>query len=578
MLEVAQWRGKRIAIQCHVKEKVFQLNGTQVLINLVGGILLLLWGIRSVRTGIMRGYGSEIRGLMSSLSVNRLSACFSGIMLGAVLQSTTATALLACSFVGASQLSLAAGLALMLGADFGATFAAKLFSTGISAYWPLTFLLGYLLFVLGSEQQVRIRYTGRALMGLGLVLLALTQIGEGVESVGRSETIRDLILATSAEPVIALLTGALVTWLIHSSLATILLVAALAGSGIASAESFLPFVLGVNLGAALPALSATIGQSIEARRLPVGNFIYRTLAVFTTLPFLSLVMPWLSRLTVVPAEQIIYAHMIFNAGLCVVFIFTVKLMSALLKKVLPAVRPEPEDTWAPRALDSALHETPSVALGMAARESLRMGDLVESMMSDTLTALRNNDLQLRSTIIDNDDRVDLLHESIKLFLTQLSRAELEQSESIRAIDIITFTTNLEHVGDIIDKNLMDLVEKKARDNLEFSDEGWQELSDMHTRIMDTLRLSLSVFLSQDFDDARELVARKDQFRSLELKSVELHLERMRSGEINSIQTSALHLDLLRDFKRINSHLTSAAYPILDRAGALYKSRLMKPAH
>ncbi len=552
------------------------MNGTQVLINLIGGVLLLLWGIRAIRTGVMRGFGSDIRDFMSRLSANRLTSCFTGSVLGTVLQSTTATALLACSFVASEQLSLSSGLALMLGADVGATIAARIFSTGVSGLWPLAFLMGYLLFNFAGDERATMRNSGRILLGFGLVLLALQQIGLGVVLVGQSETIRELIVAASSEPIIAVLTGALVTWIIHSSLATILLVVALASSGIVGPEAFLPYVLGINLGAALPAISASAGLSVEARRLPVGNLLFRAVGVAVTVPALPWLRQWLVELSPDPGLQIIYGHMLFNLAICLLFLPTIRPMAALLKSLMPTDVLDNEDSWAPRRLDAALYETPSVALGTAARESLRMGDLVEQMLADTLTALKGNNLALQKNIIENDDKVDLLHESVKLFLTRLTKGELDSADSLRAIDIITFTTNLEHVGDIIDKNLMDLVEKKSRDNLEFSSEGWQELSDMHHRIMDTLKLSLSVFMSQDFDDARELVARKDQFRALELKSVELHLERLRSSEIKSIQTSALHLDILRDFKRINSHLTSAAYPILDRAGALYKSRLVKP--
>jgi phosphate:Na+ symporter len=216
-----------------------------------------------------------------------------------------------------------------------------------------------------------------------------------------------------------------------------------------------------------------------------------------------------------------------------------------------------------------------VALAMAARETLRMGDLVEDMLAKTLCVLEQNDDQLRREVEVSDDHVDQLHEAIKLYLTRLSRNELDDEDSRRAVDIIAFTTNLEHVGDIVDRNLMELAAKKIRNQLHFSADGLEDLKEIHAHLMETVRLSLTVFINQELGTARALLARKDQLREMELSSTERHLARLRSGEVASIETSALHLDVVRDLKRINSHLASVAYPILDRAGALRPSRLRR---
>jgi phosphate:Na+ symporter len=216
-----------------------------------------------------------------------------------------------------------------------------------------------------------------------------------------------------------------------------------------------------------------------------------------------------------------------------------------------------------------------VALAMAARETLRMGDIIEEMLAKSLRVLEDNDDRLRREVEASDDELDQLHEAIKLYLTRLSRGELDDEDSRRAVEIIAFTTNLEHVGDIVDKNLMELAAKKIRNRLHFSAEGLADLKEIHAHLMETVRLSLTVFINQELDTARALLARKDQLREMELSSTERHLARLRSGKVASIETSALHLDVVRDLKRINSHLTSVAYPILDRAGALRPSRLRR---
>ncbi len=218
-------------------------------------------------------------------------------------------------------------------------------------------------------------------------------------------------------------------------------------------------------------------------------------------------------------------------------------------------------------------ETPAVAIANGARETLRMGDLVAKMLGRTLDVFRNDDRKLLREIEQMDDGVDGLHEAIKLYLTEVSRESMDARDQKRSIDVITFTTNLEHVGDIIDKNLMELAAKKIKNKLRFSNEGFAEIERMHRRLMGNLDLALNVFISGEVPMARRLLEEKVAFRELERAASESHLERLRSGKLESLETSSLHLDVLRDLKRINSHLTSVAYPILDAAGELERTRL-----
>jgi phosphate:Na+ symporter len=231
----------------------------------------------------------------------------------------------------------------------------------------------------------------------------------------------------------------------------------------------------------------------------------------------------------------------------------------------------------PRYLDESAKDLPSVALSLAARETLHMGDIVETMLRRAMEALETGDARLCAEIQEMDDQVDDLYEAIKLYVTDVSRESLEAGESRRAVEIITFTTNLENVGDAIDKSLLDAALKKIKKRKMFSPEGMTELRRMHAYVLDTASLALTVFMDRDVDAARLLLERKDAFRALEQEGTQSHLERLRGGRPESVETSALHLDILRDLKRINSHLSSIAYPILDAAGQLRKTRLKKSA-
>ena len=425
----------------------------------------------------------------------------------------------------------------------------------------------------GEKRSPRIKHVGRILIGFALLLVALKVIGTASSSLGNSEVVSLVLTAMADEPFLAVLVGTALTWVAYSSVAVVLLVSTLAAAGAFPPESLMTIVLGVNLGAALPALSSTIAEPVSARRIPLGNLVFRFLGVVTCWIALPWLQPELLRLVSAPAQQVVLFHVFFNGALCLISIFFIGPVAALTEKILPEPRADLTDDG-PRHLDEHLLETPSLALSMAARETLRMGDIIEDMLAKTIRVFRDDDKALLGEVEAQEDQIDELYEAVKLYLMRLSRDELDDDESRKSIEIITFTTNLEHVGDIIDKNLMELAAKKIKGKLNFSDQGLSELADVHAMLMETVRLSLSVFISQDAQQARALMARKDQFRKMELEGTEWHLERLRSGMIESIETSSLHIDMLRDFKRINSHLTSVAYPILSRRGELRSSRLV----
>ena len=552
------------------------MTGTDILITVLGGITLLLWGCRMVRTGVLRGYGGEFRQLIARWSGSRFYALGAGIMTGTALQSSTAAALLIGSFVGQGAIGTAMALAIILGADFGSAFAALIFSSGIANVWPFAAFLGYVLHTAYDKKSVALKNIGRILIGLGILLLGLRLIGSAASELSSSTVIANLIEAAAAEPVIAILIGALLTWMAYSSIAIVLFAVTLASAGVLPPEHLFPLILGVNLGGALPALTATWSDAPSVRRIPLGNLMFRAFGVIAAVPLLAPVSALIAGSGLSPGAQIIGFHLAFNAALCLFFIGFTGPIARLLEYVVPTVIRD-DAASGPRYLNVALISTPSAALGAAARETLHMGEIVEDMLAKTMQLLESNDPALIDSVASKDDEVDDLHEAIKFYLTKLLRDELNDADSQRAVDIISFTTNLEHVGDIVDKNLLELANKKRRHRLKFSSDGLDELKTMHARVMDTFHLSLNVFMSGEPDGARQLLARKTELRDLELSGTEQHIERLRQGQVESIVTSAIHLDVLRDFKRINSHLTSVAYPVLERAGELRPSRLKKKA-
>jgi phosphate:Na+ symporter len=544
--------------------------GSIVLLDLMGGVALLLWGLHMVRSGIMRAFGSELRRVLGAALHNRFLALLAGIGVTALLQSSTATGLLMTSFAARGLVELVPGLAVMLGANIGTTLIVQALSFDVSALAPLLFLVGLLAFNFGGRTVTR--DLGRVAIGLGLMLLSLHILIDTLAPAENAPSVRIVLAAITSEPVLCVLFAAVLTWAAHSSAAVVLLVMSLAYSHFVSPVAALALVLGANLGSAINPLLEGSRTNLAGRRLPVGNMLNRLVGVALVLPFLQPIADIFTRFDPNPARMAADFHTVFNVVLAAAFVFVLDGVAKLLVWLLPESAKQP-DPSVPLYLDEGAIRTPSVALACAARETLHMGDVIEAMLKQAMTALLSNDRKLAAEVSRMDNIVDRLDEAIKLYVTKVTRESLDDREGARAMEIIAFAINLEHIGDIIDKNLMELAAKKIKHKYEFSKEGAAELEAFHKRILENLKFAFSVFINQDVPTARKLIEEKTQLRAAELGSADSHLARLREGRPESIETSSLHLDILRDLKRIHSHICSVAYPVLEVAGELQPNRL-----
>jgi len=546
------------------------ISATLLLVNLIGAAALLLWAMRMVRTGTTRAFGGRLRQVLGRRLDNRVKAFLAGLGVTALLQSSTATCLMTASFAGRGLVIGASALAVMLGADVGTTLVAQVFSLEIGWLSPLLIIAGLVAFQ--AARRKRTRDIGRLLIGLGLMLLALRLIVSGSGPIRDSAMVAELVGSLENEPLLAILLLALLTWLAHSSLATILLVCSLVTAGVVSPALVIPLVLGANLGGALPPLTATAGAAPAARRVALGNALFKLVGCVAVAPFVAQAAALVAMIDSDPVRQVVNFHTAFNLALSIVFIFLVGPVSGLTERWIPD-RLLSGDPGEPRYLDRTAIDEPTVALAHAGRETLRIADILDEMLRRSMDTLRMDDSEQLAAVSAMDDTVDRLFEATKLYLVDISRNALGEEEGRRCSDIMAFATNLEHVGDIIDKNLMELAAKKIKYRLRFSEEGLKEIGDLHRRVQENLKLATSVFVSGDRALARKLLAEKEHFRDLEREAAESHHRRLKVGRPESIETSSLHLDILRDLKRINSHLTSVAYPILEQAGELRATRL-----
>jgi phosphate:Na+ symporter len=542
----------------------------KILLNLLAGVALLVWGTHIVRTGILRIWGGDLRRLLRESVSNRYAAFAAGLSITALIQSSTATAVMVASFVGQGLIATAPALAVMLGADVGTALMTLVFSFDLSWLSPFFIFLGVTLFMRRESSQIG-RF-GRILIGLGLIILALQLIVLAAQPLTRGAGVKVIFGSLTGDVLLDMLVAAVFTMLSYSSLAVVLLTATLATSKVISLHVALGLVLGANLGSGLLAMLNTVTSSPEARRVTLGNLLFRLIGCAIIVPLLPYIEELFASAPLDDAQITVYFHLLFNVVIAVGFLFFTEKIARVAERLLPA-RHDVDDPAKARYLDASALDTPKLAIGNAAREAMRLADFIEQMLNGMLTVLKTNDRELAEKIRKMDDIVDDLYTAIKLYLTQVSREALDEKEGRRWADIVSFTINMEQVGDVVERIVTDLEEKKIDKGRSFSAAGMQEICDLHARLIGNLRLGMSVFLHGDLASAQQLLAEKVLFRDLERAYADSHIERLSINTLQSIETSSLHLDLISNLKRINSHICSIAYPILEQAGVLARTRL-----
>ena len=542
--------------------------------DLAGSVALLLWGVHMVQSGILRAFGPSLRRLVGKALAHRGKAFLAGIGVTALLQSSTATGFMVTSFAANGVVDLVPALAVMLGANVGTTLIVQLLSFDVARIAPLFVLVGVLMF--RRERTTRSRDLGRVAIGLGLMLMALHELLVLVTPYEDVPSLRMMLGAITTEPLIDVILAAALTWAAHSSVAIVLFVMSLAAKGVVPLHAAFALVLGANLGTAInPVLEGISGNDPAAKRLPIGNLLNRIVGCALALALLNVIGPALVALEPDPARAVADFHTGFNLILAALFFPFLLPFARLLRRWLPT-RIDDRDPARPLYLDESAREMPSLALVGAAREALRMADVLEAMLTGALDAIDRGDRKQVGATRRMDDVLDRLNQAIKDYLTSLDTDLLTDADHRRLSQVLAFAINLEQAGDVVENNLMAHAAKRLKRGLSFSDEGRAEIRAMLERLLVNLRTAVAVFMSEDAASARQLAAEKKIFRDLEARGTEAHFARLRAGVRESSETSALHLDLLRDLKQINAHLVAAAaYPVLDGQGELLPSRLRK---
>ncbi|TDH62252.1 Na/Pi cotransporter family protein [Dankookia rubra] len=536
----------------------------RLLLDLAGEAALLLWGLHMVQSGVQKAFGSRLRHALGVALGGRVRAFAAGLGVTAVLQSSTATALMVGSFAASGAVALAPALAAMLGGNLGTALIVQLLSFDVAAVFPGLVLVGVLAF--RRAKRARTRDLGRVSIGLGLMLLALHLMVASMAPVETSPTLRALLAALADQPLPNLLLAAAIAWAAHSSVAGVLFVASLAGSGVAAPGAAFAMVLGANLGSALnPLLEAGGDREDTARlRVPMGNLINRVLGAAIGLALLPQAVAWLQALDAAPARFVANAHLAFNLATGLLALPLLPGLARLLVRLLPDRTAA--DPGAPRYLDEAALRTPSVALANAAREVLRIADRVEAMLKASAEAFRAADRDAARAAGRLDDEVDRLHRAVHDYLSQIPRDALGEEEIRRLEEVQAFAIALEHAADVMERDLLRHAGKRLRRGAPLEEAGLQEIAELHGTLQEQLRLAIAVFMLEDAEAARALVRGKEGLRVAERDAA----RRLAAGEGDA---AGLLLDAVRDLRRVGGHIALVAHPLLERRGELLPSRL-----
>jgi len=530
------------------------------LLALFGGLALLLYGMQLIGEGLQRAAGGHLRHLLTSMTRTRLVAVASGALVTAIIQSSSATTLMLIGFVSAGLVTFPQSLGVILGADIGTTFTVQLLAFKVQELSLLLVGVGFAMTFFARRGLLK--SLGQVILGFGFIFLGMKVMNDGLAPLAENELTRQVLVALADNQFLALLVGAVLSAGMASSAATIGLMLSLGHQGLLPLAAAIPVVLGANIGTCATALAASLRSSSDARRVAVAHIAFKVLGVALVFPFISPLTSVIAQTAGDVARQIANAHTLFNVAISALFLP----FAPWAARVITALVPEEErgdNPYRTRYLDDRYLDQPALAIGQATREALRMGDVAQNMLRDAMVVLRTDNQELLEDVERRDDQLDYLDREIKLFIARLGRETMSADMAQKEIALISFIGNLENIGDIIDKNLMELARKKLYQGRRFSEAGEAELIEFHSLVSKNLERAIAGFAANDRSLAQEVLDMRPMVRQRERELRDSHLARLRRGLAESLETSEIHLDVLTNLKRISSHITALVYPILE---------------
>jgi len=524
-----------------------------LIFSLFGGLGVFIFGLNYGSKGLIRASGAKIRDLLFTLTKNRLIAVLVGIMATVILGSSTASSILLVRFASSGLILLNQALSLLLGFGVGTTIVVQIIAFRLLDYGILIVGIGFFLMHLVPK----FRNTGQAIFGLGLLFFSLKLMSLVTSNLKFLPAFDTLIAGLADYPILGIMIAALIAFLLRSSAAIIGIVLILSFDSLITLNQAIPLVLGANLGTTFSAFFAA--NTVDGRRVAYAHLLFNLIAVIIFIPFIKFIPPIISFIGGDAARQIANFHTAFNIFTAILFLPLISPFAKFLKSIIKETK---TDILRMRRLDPAFLSTPAIALGQAAREILYMADITIKMFEESMKVFQTRDNSLRKKVIEADDQVDELEESITLYLTKISEGEMDTSLSHYHRALLSAAAEIEHIGDVISKNLMTYAKKQISSGLVFSDEGFSQIGKLHEFCLTTLRMAIDGLTTKDEKLIKEAADRRELGYKMAKEFNEFHLARLKRGLKESVETSTIHLDIISDLDRINFHAAEIAEGLL----------------
>jgi len=519
---------------------------------LLGGLSLFLYGILQMSSGLEKAVGPRLRSIFEKLNSSPFRGLFIGTLVTAIVQSSSAVTVLTVTFVNAGLLTLEGALGIIFGANIGTTITAQLVAFKLTSVAPYFLFIGFLTLFFGRRKYVR--NVGEAILGFGMIFMGLSLMESSLQALRSWTPFHNAMITMGKYPILGILTGAGITGIIQSSSVTTSIVVALAAKGAIDLSSAVPIILGANIGTCVTALIASIGTNISAKRTALAHLFFNVIGVVLIFPFLNFFEKVVSITSSDVARQVANAHTLFNVIWAFVWIFFTKQYAGIIRKILPGE----ERVYKREAsfLKPQLLNTPSAALEAAKNELVRMAEIVEDMYNLTMDALFKNSTQNYKDVLTMEDITDGLKASLINYLTQLSTDSLSEGEAKELNAILRAVDDVERIADHL-TNVMEKVEVKNSERVEFTEFAWNDLSEIRELIYENIRDSFSMIKDSNVSYLDEVLIREERIDYKVRQSKENHIERIKKGICNPI-AGIIFSDLLIDLERISDHCVNIA--------------------
>ncbi|MEO0514013.1 MAG: Na/Pi cotransporter family protein [Planctomycetota bacterium] len=531
-------------------------------LNIAGGVALILFGVRFLRKALDRLLGDRLGPVMQRFAGSRIKAFFAGMGVAVIAPSSTTMSVLAVQTVREGHLPPRRVLAVMLGADVGLTVMVLLIALRLDQYSAAFLAAGVVLFQFTRAR--RSRGVGQLLLSLGFIFMGISTISATASSVSPEGDLIDLLTIASHYPFLLAAIAAVLAIVLQSSTASIGLAMGLAAADLGELNPMtlaVPVVIGANVGTGVT-LTIIAGALPAARRLALGNLLFKTVTAVVLLGITTAVVAGIDALPLNLDRKIAFTHSGFNLAMAIVFLPLINLVYHLVYRLVPEPITDADAPFAPKFLNNAHIDGLSIATGQSRQEIMRVSALVRGMFDDLWLALLKRDPQLAQSVQERDDQVDLLDREIKRYLARIAGEDADSATSAEVMAQLRYTNELETIGDIIDRNLAELVVKRAETDVWFSDAGWAELDGFYKNVAENLLIAETAFATRDHLLAQRLLRHKQALSEEERQLRDRHFTRLRQGQTQSHESSAVHLDILTHLKRINSCVTHVAYAIV----------------